>query len=319
VSTTSVERPQRSRLRLAISLCVVAALVAGFVWALPGLHLAEVATQLRGAQPWPLVVAAVAAIGMHGCRAAFWRLALRVPRPIPFLRLWRYTIVGAASSTLLPARAGEAVRVWLLAELEGVPAVEGISAALAERALDGASMVIVLLPLPLLLPDAPRWVERTLALLCLAGAAVLVGITVLARRGARMDRAGEGLLSRMARALSPLSSPTRMGAGLGVLIVAWLCDLVALRLTAGALGLALPPAALLLVLFSVNLAIAVPAAPAQIGSHEAGTVVALSLLGVPRPDALAFALLYHAVHVLPLLVAAALDAPLLVRAIRGRA
>jgi len=66
----------------------------------------------------------------------------------------------------------------------------------------------------------------------------------------------------------------------------------------------------------VNLAIAIPAAPAQLGSHEAGTIVALGLLHVPTPDAVAFALLYHAAHVLPLLAAAGLDAPLMVRALR---
>jgi uncharacterized membrane protein YbhN (UPF0104 family) len=235
---------------------------------------------------------------------------------VPLLHLFRYTILGSASSALLPARAGEAVRVWLLAELEQIPAVTGIGTALAERALDGASMVLVLAPLPWLLPGAPRWVTRALALLAVAGIGVVVGVIVLARGSERLG--GSGLFGRLARALSGLSRPAAMAMGLLPLVGAWLVDIAALVLVARALGLSLPPAAPLLVLLTVNLAIAVPAAPAQLGSHEAGTLVALSLLQVPTSDAVAFALLYHAVHVLPLLAAAGLDAPLLVRALSRR-
>lgn len=303
-----------SRLRLAISIGVVAVLIAGFFYALPGLRLSEVAGSLGRARILPLVLAAIAALTMHVFRAMFWRLVLRPPQPIPLWRFVRYTIIGSASSALLPARAGEAVRVWLLSELEHVPAVEAIGAALAERALDVASMVLVLAPLPWLLPDAPHWVTRALWLLTLAGAVIVIAVSLLARRGGREP--GTGLVGRLARALAPLASPARLGLALLILLAAWLLDLAALMLVARSLGLALPPAAPLLVLLSVNLAIAVPAAPAQLGSHEAGTLVALSLLHVDRPDAIAFALLYHAAHVLPLLVAAALDAPLLVRALR---
>jgi uncharacterized membrane protein YbhN (UPF0104 family) len=312
VSTTSRGFP----LRAAVSLTVVAALAAGFFYALPRLRLGEVLVSLRHTSVVPLAGAALAALSMHALRAAFWRVALVGTKTVPLLRLIRYTILGAASSALLPARAGEAVRVWLLADLEQIPAVTGVGTALAERALDVASMVLVLAPLPWLLPDAPLWVTRALSILTGVGASIFVAVIVLARNSDRF--AGDGLLSRLARAMSGLSHPGRFLLGLAALVGAWLVDIAALLLVARALGMTLPPAAPLLVLLSVNLAIAVPAAPAQLGSHEAGTLVALGLLGVPTSEAVAFALLYHAAHVLPLLAAAALDAPLLVRASRRR-
>jgi uncharacterized membrane protein YbhN (UPF0104 family) len=49
----------------------------------------------------------------------------------------------------------------------------------------------------------------------------------------------------------------------------------------------------------VNVAIAIPSTPGQVGVFEAGAVIVLGTLGVGRSEALAFALLYHAVHVLP--------------------
>jgi uncharacterized membrane protein YbhN (UPF0104 family) len=312
VSTPSQHRTRW--VRIVGSLALVAALAVGLGYALPGLRLAEIGASLGRAQPLPVVAAGLAALSMHVLRAIFWRLALGSTRTVSLVHLFRYTIIGSASSALLPARAGEAVRVWLLAELEQIPAVTSIGTALAERALELVSMALVLSPLPWLLPAAPRWVTRSLGFLSLAGLGVVVAIAVLARRGATRAPA-PGFWSRLAQALAPLSRPGRFVLSLSVLLTGWLVDLGALLLVARALGLVLPPAAPFLVLLSVNLAIAVPAAPAQLGSHEAGTLVALGLLHVPTADAVAFALLYHAAHVFPLLCAAALDAPLLIRAL----
>jgi uncharacterized membrane protein YbhN (UPF0104 family) len=55
----------------------------------------------------------------------------------------------------------------------------------------------------------------------------------------------------------------------------------------------------LLVLLSLNLAIAVPSTPAQVGAFELGASAPLALLGVPPERALAFALLYHVMQALP--------------------
>jgi len=61
----------------------------------------------------------------------------------------------------------------------------------------------------------------------------------------------------------------------------------------------LPWVAAPLVLLALNLAIAVPTTPGHVGAFEAAVVVALELLGCARPAALAFALVYHALMVLP--------------------
>jgi hypothetical protein len=70
-----------------------------------------------------------------------------------------------------------------------------------------------------------------------------------------------------------------------------------------ALDIHLPVAAGLLVLFSLNLWIAIPSTPAQFGALEAGAISALQLLQVGGEKAAAFALLYHVLQVLPLIVA----------------
>ncbi|MEO7730770.1 MAG: lysylphosphatidylglycerol synthase domain-containing protein, partial [Kofleriaceae bacterium] len=83
-----------------------------------------------------------------------------------------------------------------------------------------------------------------------------------------------------------------------------------------AVGLDLPLASGLLILFTMNLAIIVPSTPAQLGALELGALAGLDLLQVGHEPALAFALLYHAVMILPLL---ATGLVLELRLVTGRA
>jgi hypothetical protein len=88
-------------------------------------------------------------------------------------------------------------------------------------------------------------------------------------------------------------------AALGWSLVSHAVDAAAIAICLVALGLHLPPASPLLVLLAVTLVLALPSAPAGIGSLELGAVAALRLLGVDEARALAFALVYHAMQVVP--------------------
>jgi uncharacterized membrane protein YbhN (UPF0104 family) len=69
-------------------------------------------------------------------------------------------------------------------------------------------------------------------------------------------------------------------------------------------GIPLHLEAALLVLLAVNLAIAIPAAPGNLGSLELGAALPLTtVLHVPEASAAAFALLYHGVQIATLLIA----------------
>ena len=52
----------------------------------------------------------------------------------------------------------------------------------------------------------------------------------------------------------------------------------------------------------MNIAVAIPATPGQVGVHEAGSIAALRLVGVSEVQAIPFALLYHVTQLLPVLV-----------------
>jgi hypothetical protein len=68
---------------------------------------------------------------------------------------------------------------------------------------------------------------------------------------------------------------------------------------AAAVGLPMSAALAAVALLGVNLAIALPSAPASAGAFESALVVVLGLAGTGKSDALGFALVYHAVQVVP--------------------
>lgn len=73
-------------------------------------------------------------------------------------------------------------------------------------------------------------------------------------------------------------------------------------LTARAVGLEISMSGSMLVAAVATLGTAIPSAPANIGTFEVATVVVLTALGVPSHEALAMALLAHAIVTVPFAV-----------------
>jgi hypothetical protein len=216
-------------------------------------------------------------------------------------RLFRYTIAAFATSVIAPARAGEVVRLWTLKRRHGVPISDSAAVAVGEKLLDGVSMLLLVAPVPWLLSDLPSWVGEAI-LTC--SAVALVAIIALAIAVRRVEAPeGASWLRRFIAGMHVLRSPRRMTGALASLVGVWLADLAMVMLVLYAVGIDLPVAAGLLILFTTNLTIMIPSTPAQIGALEIGAIAATRLLHVPDEPAIAFALLYHALQVLPLLVA----------------
>ena len=69
-------------------------------------------------------------------------------------------------------------------------------------------------------------------------------------------------------------------------------------------------------MIAVNLAMIVPSAPAAIGAFEGAAVVVLAPFDVSASQAVSYALVFHAINVLPFLAVG--GAALLVAAVRAR-
>jgi hypothetical protein len=258
------------------------------------------ADALYRARLWPLVPAMALSFVMIWCHATGFGRMLQPRYDVPTTKLFRYTIVAYAASVLAPARAGELARVWLLKTRHDVPTADSAAAAVGQKLIDGVTMLLFVSPIPLLLPGVPAWIGRAI----LIGAAIAIALFVgLYFAVGRMEgRVAHNWLTRFIAGLHVMRSPWRVVRVLVAQLGAWSADLVMVSLVLYAVGIDLPIAAGLLILFTLNLTIMVPT-PANIGSLEVGVFAATRLLGVSDERALAFALLYHAGQVVPILIA----------------
>lgn len=299
--------------RLALLLRLAAIALIGVLLWLFGRELewGKLTAAFKGARLWPLVVAAALNFVCLWGKAACWRILLAPKHHVKIARLFRYTIAAFATSVIAPARAGEVVRVWTLKRRDGVPIADTAAVAVGEKLLDGCSMLLLVAPVPWLLPDLPAWVgEAILACSAIALVALIV-LAVLVRRVEVTENAS--WIKRFIAGMHVLRSPRRMVGSLAVLIGVWLADFAMVTLVLYAVGIDAPAAAGLLILFTTNLTIMVPSTPAAIGALEVGAIAATRLLHIPDEPALAFALLYHALQVLPLLAAGLiLELPLVI-------
>lgn len=281
---------------------VLAALAVGGFFLLRGFDWAHLRRFLAAASPWPLLLGAAVNFGNLLCKSLAWHVLLGPAFLVRPLRLFRYAIATAAVSMVAPMRAGEVVRIWLLKSRDGVPVTDAMAVALTEKIFDVAAMMLLVAPLPWLLPGLPTWVGQTVAVLC--GASVLgAGAWLVAAR-----LLGSDVPARFQGAVRVLKQPwPRLWGALGLLLMAWIIDWGVVMLVMRALGLQLPVMAGIFVLLCLNVAIAMPSTPAQVGAFELGAVAGLHVLGVPDEQSLAFAVLYHAIQILPLLSAALAD------------
>ena len=240
---------------------------------------------------WVALALACNGVGTTLSHARRWQALIE---PIPHRKrasladLVRIAYASGAVGNLLPARAGEAVRVIELSRRRGYPAGALIAAQLAEKGIEAISLGL-LFGICALLPGMHP------APLAIAGGIAVAAVALLAA----LPRRAPGVAGRFLDALRAVHAERSW-----VRAVLWstlgdAVDLTLVALCLRALGIDVHPAVWAMVLLSVNLSLVLPATPANVGVLEAGAVLALTTAGVAREPALAFAIVYHAVHLVP--------------------
>lgn len=265
---------------------------------------------LREADPRWLLAAIGANLLILPFGSLQWRAFLPSTSPVPRRRLFELFALTSVANNTTPSLLGHITGVLLLGAEPGV----GRAAALSVLALDqiavGVLKLGVLVAASLLLP-LPAWMRDGLRVLAFAVAVLLTLVLVAAlqhRRVSGWSARGANaswvrrlleLLERWTRDLESLRRPRRFALGLGWAVATKCAEALAIFAVQRAFGLALPPAAIVLVLAATSLATFVPFAPANIGTYEASTYAAYRALGLPTEAALGVALAQHLCQLLP--------------------
>jgi uncharacterized protein (TIRG00374 family) len=260
-------------------------------------------------------------------RAVRWR-ALYTPGLRPPLRdVTRALFVGYLFNAILPLRAGEPARIGALNRRGGTSMAESTATVVVERAFDVLSLLLLLFVLIPWLP-ALAWTGGAIALAAALVVVLVAAVVVLAVGGERIAPALARLAGRLPglteeRLAGPADNALRgfaalrrwrvAAVGLAWTTLSWLVVGVGYWLLAEAFHLNVSPTAGLLVVIAIGLAMILPSTPAAVGVFEGATVVALAGYGVDDSAALSYALVLHAISVVPFVVLA----PFVLRAYRG--
>src|SRR5215813_11000797 len=169
-----------SRLRAALVLVLTVGLLTFF---LRGVDLHAVWTETRHADGWLLLLAVCLTLLTYTLRAFRWQYLLAPIGPTRFSTAFQTTVIGFAASFLLPARAGEVLRPYLLARREGLPPTACFATIILERLLDLVTVLLlfgafVVLVAPASLSGDPVLYARVKAGGLLAAGASLAGCLV---------------------------------------------------------------------------------------------------------------------------------------------
>jgi uncharacterized protein (TIRG00374 family) len=288
-----------------------------FLWlALRGLDLNRFWDALQGADYWWLVPSVLVYFGAVWARTWRWHYMLRALKPVSLRHLFPTVTISYMGNNIYPARAGEALRAYVLKRDENVSMSASFATILVERIFDGLVMllfVFITLPtVPDLQPDLRRLV--VFASLAFFGALVVFLILASAPTAARRfygflinrfvpARFRSQLLSLADRFMEGLIS-LRRGRDLTMIFltstVVWLLETVKYWFVMHAFPFEVSFFALMLMNGLANLALTIPAAPGGIGPFDWAGIETLAAFGVDRSLASAYTIVLHVALWLPI-------------------
>ena len=271
-------------------------------------------------------------IALNACMMAVNALRLRVllrSHAVSFGSCFLALLTSSAINNVTPFRGGDVARLWMLNRAGGVTKSAAAAIAVVENFLSILVLATISFFASLAVPGQ-KWATIAAPIVFASAVAALALLRLIAgrsntapvvapfptRRGRIVTRIHE-LLVRLGpgfRALSEAGVATR---ALGLSLVSWSCESVMVVLCARSLGLSMGLALAPVILLGINLALALPSTPAGAGAFESAAAAVLILAGVAKGPAVAFALLYHAIQVIPVTLAG-VAALLLMKRIRLR-
>jgi uncharacterized protein (TIRG00374 family) len=282
---------------------------------LRGAHLEVVWTEIRHANPWLIALSAAVTVLTMILRALRWQYLLEPIGHARFAPAFRTTTIGFAASAVLPARAGEVIRPYLLARQEGLSATATFATIIIERVLDAVTCVMLLASFVVFFdPGMDEVGGITVGALALV---VLGAMFVAARDPEAVGRWAYKLehllpgtlahklamvLLKFAEGLAVVRTPRRLALALLLSFPLWLSIGLGIWAVTRAFGIHMPYTGSFLLIALLIVGVSVPT-PGGVGGFEAAVQIGLtSFYAVPNDRAVGTALVLHAVSLLPTIV-----------------
>jgi uncharacterized protein (TIRG00374 family) len=279
---------------------------------------------LRTVDYFYIVMAVALNFASYFFRAVRWKYLLISEKNIPLSSLYPATIIGYMANNLLPARLGEFIRAYFLAQREGLQAPAVFASLVIDRLFDGFTVLLILLitlftlNMPQGMEDAGIALKAGGAMMFLLYCVVLVFLFLLKHQTLRTLSCVGFILKPFPRSLSERLIPmlgsfiagirmSSRGGHIAAVLVSsaliWTFAVLPLDMALRSFGINLPITASMFILVLLVFAVMVPASPGFIGTYHYACFKGLSVFGVTESKAVSIALVVHGIAFFPVIIA----------------
>jgi glycosyltransferase 2 family protein len=209
-------------------------------------------------------------------------------------------IIGYMGNNLLPARAGDAIRVVLMAPRASLLMRSVVGTLLAERVLDVGLLVVVFVIVGYGLLGEVGADSVEYVLVAAAGLALAAGIAYL------VVRRNEKVMAWLAPIASATLGLRRAHHGLrllGLTMVIWAIEAGVWMASAAGVGFGMTPIEGLYIVALASIFAMIPSGPAYAGTQDAAAIIGIKALGATSAQAVAYVVMLRFVIVVPITLA----------------
>lgn len=276
-------------------------------FSLQGVESDRILTGFKNANYIFLIPAMVLFLLASLLRSLRWGVVLSSIVRISQKRLFPIVCVGQMGVTLIPMRIGEFIRPYLVSAESEIPLSSALATILVEKVFDVLTVlgILFLLVFSSILPE---WLVKTgygalVALVILLFLMLLFYFKMEATLKflrpllkilpQRLQEKSEGLAHNFVDGFKIISSPKRLVYALLLSFLIWGSFGLGIFALFFFFNFQLSLVSALVVLICTIIGVSLPAAPGMVGNFQYASIVALSIFGIPKSDALSFSMIYY--------------------------
>jgi uncharacterized protein (TIRG00374 family) len=281
------------------------------LWVLHGYRVNELLPAIRSLDWRWVSVAILADLAVYVAHAWRWNTLLA---PVVRLRFWRTVqaiYIGLFANEVLPLRAGELIRCYLLAHWSDLRLSLSFASAAVERLIDGVWMLLTFVITAGFVKGIPRdliILVQVLGALIVFSAGALIWIVFTRREAHAVDNESRwsSTLRHVVEGLQLMGNPRTLGATSLISLLYLLLQVVTVYALMKSYGLDLSFWVAAGVLAIIRVATVLPNAPGNVGLLNVACVAALRLFDVETNDAKTFSFILLGAQAVPLLLGGAI-------------
>ncbi len=281
-----------------------------------GINLQDVISGLKNVQLSYVIFFLLIGALVQYLRSYRWGIILQPMEKIDQLSLFSVTSVGFLAIAAIPARIGELARPYLISQKSSIKMSSALGTIIVERVLDSFS-VLTIAVVVLFFADLPSWMIKSSIIFFMIALAMFGFMLFMIFNRETALKFINLIVQKLPRILAykidelihhfidGFQIVTNIHLLLYLIFLSafiWLTNVLSIYILFLSFGFNLPVIASFVLMIILIVGIAIPTAPGFIGNWHFACVLGLSLFGLAKVEALSFAVVYHFLSMIVLLV-----------------